>query len=97
MTGSLRGSVRSTTGREASSGRASRRLSSFSRTPSAAKSMSVPHAKRTVTSELPSRLVLSTFCTPGTVLTACSTGSVMKRSTSAGATPALLVYTTSRG
>jgi hypothetical protein len=48
--------------------------------------MSVPHAKRNNTSETPTRLTLSTFSTPGTVLTCCSTRSVTKRSTSAGAT-----------
>jgi len=66
-------------------------LSSFSRVFSAAKSMSVPHANRAVTSDCPSRVTLSTFRTPGTVLTACSTGPVMKRSTSGGAAPASVV------
>jgi hypothetical protein len=88
MIGSLRGSVRSTTGLSAPSGMPL--LSSVwsrSRTFSTAKSMSVPQTNRTVTSDTPSRLTLSTSCTPGTRATCCSTGSVTNRSTSAGPTP----------
>src|SRR5690606_22859055 len=72
--------------RAARSGRTSRTASVVSRALSAAKSMSVPHAKRRTTSDAPSRVMLSTRSTPGTVATCCSTGSVTKRSTSAGAT-----------
>ena len=72
-------------------------LSSCSRTLSTAKSMSVPHAKRSMTREIPSRDTLSTRSTPGTELTRCSMRSVRKRSTSRGATSVYLVYTTSRG
>ena len=59
--------------------------------------MSVPHAKRNVTREIPSRDTLSTRSTPGTELTLCSIRSVRNRSTSRGATSGYLVYTTSRG
>ncbi len=73
-------------GRVAVSGRASRRLSIFSRTPSMAKSMSVPHVKRSVTRLTPSRDTDVTFSTPGTAAASDSTRSVTTRSTSAGAT-----------
>ena len=61
-------------------------LSSRSRTLSTAKSMSVPQANLSVTSEMPSRDTLSTRSTLGTALTFCSTISVTNRSTSLGAT-----------
>ncbi len=59
--------------------------------------MSVPQAKRTVTSEIPSRLTLSIPSMPGTPLIACSIRSLTKRSTSAGALPVISVWITRRG
>jgi hypothetical protein len=86
MMGSAWGSTRRMAGRVALSGNVSRRLSIFSRTLSMAKSMSVPHAKRTVTRLTPSRLTDEVPSTPGTVAACASMGAVTIRSTSAGAT-----------
>jgi len=87
MIGSDAGSVRRTAGRLAISGSMSRALSSRSRTFSAAKSMSVPQAKRSVTRDTPSRETLSMRSMPGTAATWRSISAVTRRSTSLGATP----------
>jgi hypothetical protein len=97
MMGSLRGSVRSTTGRVACWGRTLSSVWSRSRTLSTAKSMSVPQTNRTVTRDTPSRLMLSTCWAPGTRARAPSMGAETNRSTSAGPTPAYWVWTTSFG
>ncbi len=97
MTGSDSGSTRRMAGRVALSGSASRTLSRRSRTLSMAKSMSVPHAKRSVTRLTPSRDTDVTRSTPGTAAHSASMRSVTRRSTSAGATSGYDVYTTSRG
>ena len=57
-----------------------------SRTLSIAKSMSPPHAKRSVTKLTPSRDTEMTRSTPGTAAALASTCSVISRSISPGAT-----------
>ena len=86
MMGSDSGSTRRIAGREALSGSDSRTLSMRSRTLSMAKSMSVPHAKRSVTRLTPSRDTEVTRSTPGAAAACPSMRSVTRRSTSAGAT-----------
>ena len=84
-------------GRVALSGSTSRTLSMRSRRFSMAKSMSVPHAKRSVTRLTPSRETEVTRSTPGTAAASASMRSVTRRSTSAGATSGYDVKITSRG
>src|SRR5687768_2374604 len=71
--------------------------SSRSRTWSWANSMSVPHGKRRVTSDWPSRDTLRIDPTPGAVESVSSIGSVTDRSTSIGPVSGIVVQMTRRG
>ena len=97
ITGRSLGSIRSTTGRSASSGKASPSRSSCSRTLSCATSRSVFHPKRSATRLPPIRLRPVTDVRPSAPATAVSTGSVTARSTRSGGTSGYAVQTASAG
>ena len=81
------GSLVSSVGRSARSGRAPRTLSSRSRTASTVEAMSVPQANRAVVVTSSFRLTDRSSISPGVAAMACSIGSATRRDASTAAAP----------